>query len=72
MRSRYRGLRQAGPVTGGRWAQLTGSCAVLALGVVLLLRSALGSDGYSTFVSGLSRATDVDFAVVNALVGGGV
>jgi uncharacterized membrane protein YczE len=56
-------------MTGGRWAQLVGSCAVLGLGVVLLLRSALGSDGYSTFVTGLSRATGWDFAVANALVG---
>ena len=56
-------------MTGGRWAQLLGSCGVLGLGVVLLLRSALGSDGYSTFVTGLSRTTAWDFAVANALVG---
>lgn len=52
-----------------RSLQLVLSCVVLSLGVVLLLRSALGSDGYSTFVSGVSRATGVDFAVVNAAVG---
>ena len=54
---------------GRRWAQLVGSCAVLGVGVVLLLRSALGSDGYSTFVTGLSRSSGWDFAVANALVG---
>ena len=56
-------------MTGGRVAQLVGSCVVLGLGVVLLLRSALGSDGYSTFVTGLSRSQEWDFAVANALVG---
>jgi uncharacterized protein len=56
-------------MTGGRVAQLVGSCVVLGIGVVLLLRSALGSDGYSTFVTGLSRTTGWDFAVANTLVG---
>ncbi len=56
-------------MTGGRAAQLVGSCVVLGLGVVLLLRSALGSDGYSTFVTGLSRSQGWDFAVANTLVG---
>ncbi len=56
-------------MTGGRAAQLVGSCVVLGVGVVLLLRSALGSDGYSTFVTGLSRSQGWDFAVANALVG---
>ena len=53
----------------GRYAQLIGSCVVLAAGVVLLLRSALGSDGYSTFVNGVSRATGWSFMVVNLIVG---
>ncbi len=56
-------------MTGRRWAQLFASCLVLATGVVLLLRAAFGSDGYSTFVVGVSRASDWDFALVNALVG---
>jgi uncharacterized membrane protein YczE len=56
-------------MTGGRAVQLLGSCVVLGLGVVLLLRSALGSDGCSTFVTGLSRSQDWDFALANALVG---
>ncbi len=56
-------------MTGGRWAQLFTSCLVLAAGVVLLLRAAFGSDGYSTFVTGVSRASGWDFALVNTLVG---
>jgi uncharacterized membrane protein YczE len=56
-------------MTGGRSAQLLASCVVLGLGVVLLLRSALGSDGYSTFVTGLSRSSGWDFALSNTLVG---
>jgi uncharacterized membrane protein YczE len=56
-------------MTGGRSAQLLASCVVLGLGVVLLLRSALGSDGYSTFVTGLSRSSGWDFALANTLVG---
>ena len=55
-------------MTGGRVGQLFASCLVLALGVVLLLRAAAGSDGYSTFVTGLSRSTGWDFAVGNTLV----
>ena len=50
-------------------AQLVASCVVLGVGVVLLLRSALGSDGYSTLVTGLSRSRGWDFALANALVG---
>ena len=56
-------------MTGGRWAQLVGACLVLAAGVVLLLRSALGSDGYSTFVNGLALSTGLAFVLVNAVVG---
>lgn len=56
-------------VTLRRVTQLVGSCLVLAVGVVLLLRSALGSDGYSTLLSGLSRASGLSFALVSAAVG---
>lgn len=42
---------------------------MLGVGVTLLLVPQLGSDGYSTLVSGLSRATGVAFAVVNLAVG---
>ena len=56
-------------MTRWRAAQLFGASLVLALGILLLLRSALGSDGYSTFVAGLARATGWDFVVANTLVG---
>ncbi len=45
------------------------SCAVLGLGVALLLEAALGSDGYSTLISGVSLATGLPFVLVNCLVG---
>ena len=48
--------------------QLFWGCLVLGIGVGLLLRAALGSDGFSTFINGLSIATDVDFAIVNLVV----
>lgn len=49
--------------------QLIGSCIVLGIGVALLLRAALGSDGYSTFVNGLSLSLDVPFLAANSGVG---
>jgi uncharacterized membrane protein YczE len=49
--------------------QLVVACAVLGVGVAFLLEAALGSDGYSTFVNGLTLATDQPFWVMNALVG---
>lgn len=52
-----------------RIAQLVLSCAVLGVGVALLLRAALGSDGYSTLVNGTSLASDVPFVWVNLAVG---
>lgn len=51
-----------------RVVQLCWGCLVLGIGVGLLLRAALGSDGFSTFVNGLSIATSVDFALVNLVV----
>lgn len=45
------------------------SCVVLGVGVALLLEAALGSDGYSTLVNGLSIASGVPFVVVNCVVG---
>ena len=45
------------------------SCAVLSVGVALLLAPALGSDGFSTMISGFSLATDTPFLLVNVLVG---
>ncbi len=44
-------------------------CLVLGTGVALLLAADLGSDGYSTFVNGLTLTTGVDFWVVNLVVG---
>lgn len=52
-----------------RVVQLVLSCAVLGVGVALLLAPALGSDGFSTMISGLSLATDTPFLLVNVLVG---
>jgi len=45
------------------------SSVVLGVGVALLLEAALGSDGYSTLINGLSIATGVPFVVVNCVVG---
>jgi uncharacterized membrane protein YczE len=44
-------------------------CVVLGTGVALLLAADLGSDGYSTFVNGLTLTTGVDFWIVNLVVG---
>lgn len=49
--------------------RLVVSCAVLGVGVALLLDARLGSDGYSMLVNGLSIASGVDFAAVNVVVG---
>ena len=51
-----------------RVVQLFGACVVLGVGVGLLLRAALGSDGYSTLINGISLATEIDFAIVNLVV----
>ena len=45
------------------------SCVVLGVGVALLLLAALGSDGYSTFVNGLSIRLGVSFFWVNLVLG---
>ena len=45
-----------------RVLQLVLSCVVLGVGVALLLDASLGSDGYSSLVSGLTLATGVPFA----------
>ncbi|SER89697.1 hypothetical protein SAMN05216199_1366 [Pedococcus cremeus] len=51
-----------------RVLQLVIACAVLGAGVALLLGAALGSDGYSSLVSGLTIATGLPFAVVNVAI----
>jgi uncharacterized protein len=52
-----------------RVIQLLLSCVVLGVGVALLLDAALGSDGYSALVNGLTIATGLPFALVNLAVG---
>lgn len=52
-----------------RTVQLVLALVVLGLGVGLVLLAGLGSDGYSSLVSGLSRAMDLPFSVVNAALG---
>ena len=44
-------------------------CVILGSGVAMLLAADLGSDGYSTFVNGLTLTTGVDFWIMNLLVG---
>jgi uncharacterized membrane protein YczE len=51
-----------------RVLQLVVSCGVLGIGVALLLDASLGSDGYSSLVSGLTIATGVPFAAVNIVI----
>lgn len=52
-----------------RLIQLLLSCLVLGAGVSLLLAARLGSDGYSTLLSGLVRATGISFLTVSVAVG---
>ncbi|KRC66589.1 hypothetical protein ASE12_18515 [Aeromicrobium sp. Root236] len=49
--------------------RLVVSCAILGVGVAMILIAALGSDGYSTMINGLSIALDVEFWIVNLVVG---
>lgn len=48
---------------------LLGGCVVLGTGVAMLLAADLGSDGFSTFVNGLSLSSGIDFWIANVLVG---
>ncbi len=52
-----------------RLAQVVLGCVVLGVGVAMLLTADLGSDGYSTFVNGLTITTGVDFWIMNLVVG---
>ena len=52
-----------------RLVQLVLSCIVLGAGVAVLLDAALGSDGYSTLISGLTTTSGLPFVVVNLGVG---
>ncbi len=51
-----------------RLLQLFAGCAILGIGVALLLTPALGSDGFSSLVNGISLSTGMPFVVANALV----
>ncbi len=55
-------------VTVRRLVQLVGGCVVLGTGVSLLLAPRLGSDGFSSLVSGLAGAAGWSFALANAVV----
>lgn len=57
------------PMGVHRPVQLLVSCALLGVGVGLLLDARLGSDGYSMLVSGLALATGLDFWIPNLVVG---
>ncbi|WP_341924817.1 hypothetical protein [Nocardioides psychrotolerans] len=50
-------------------SRLVVSCTILGIGVGLLLTAALGSDGYSTMISGISLALGVEFWIVNLVAG---
>ena len=52
-----------------RYVQLLVACAVLGVGVALLLEAQMGSDGYSSLVSGLVVATGLPFWALTILVG---
>ena len=51
-----------------RLLQLFAGCTILGIGVALLLAPALGSDGFSSLVNGISLATDMPFVLANLLV----
>lgn len=53
-----------------RVVQLPLGCIVLGVGVALLLTAKLGSDGYSTLMSGLTAATGIDFAIISWVAAG--
>lgn len=52
-----------------RAAVLVLACAVLGCGVGLVLTARLGSDGYSSLVNGVSRASGMPYAITNWIVG---
>ncbi len=51
-----------------RLVTLFAGCVVLGVGVALLLRADLGSDGFSTLVNGLALHTGIPFVAANLLV----
>lgn len=54
-----------------RLVQLVGGCAVLGVGVALLLSADLGSDGFSTLVNGIALRSEMPFWLANLLVSAG-
>lgn len=52
-----------------RYVQLVLGCTVLGMGVAMVLTAELGSDGYSTLVSGLTILAGLPFWFLNAVVG---
>ena len=54
-----------------KYLQLVVSCGILGIGVAFLLEAALGSDGYSSLVNGLTIASGLPFWVLNIAVGAG-
>ena len=52
-----------------QYVQLVLGCTVLGVGVALMLEAALGSDGYSTLVNGLTLASGLAFWQLNIVVG---
>lgn len=48
--------------------QLFAGCTILGIGVALLLAPALGSDGFSSLVNGISLSSGMPFVVANLLV----
>lgn len=52
-----------------RGTQLIVACVVLGVGVGLVLTAQLGSDGYSSLINGVVRASGVPYAVVNPVIG---
>lgn len=53
-----------------RYVQLVLSCSVLGVGVSLLLKAEMGSDGYSSLLSGLTTRTGLPFWLISVVVGG--
>jgi uncharacterized membrane protein YczE len=51
-----------------RLLQLFAGCAILGVGVALLLTPALGSDGFSSLVNGIALSTGMPFVLANTLV----
>jgi uncharacterized protein len=56
------------PYPLSRLALVVVGCVVLGTGVAMLLTADLGSDGYSTLVNGVAKASGISFLVANSLI----